>query len=99
MTTRAWPGDGTEVVVRSVALVAEFLVWWHQAGNRYYGKPAGDGGMAPSGATFQLDEGLRSFAVEAVSILGGWRGARCALRGAPPRHEARTDARAIRLRA
>lgn len=78
----------------------EFLTWWHECGDTFYGKRAGDGGVAPSGATFQFDEGLRGVALDAVRVLGGWRVARQLLRLANV--EARQDrpraTRAIRIR-
>ena len=52
-------------------LVAEFLVWWEHAGRFYYDRNRA-----------QHDEGLRLFAVECVTVLGGWRKARRTLRSA-----------------
>ena len=49
---------------RAAVHVTEFLVWWHQAGRHYYGWGARE-----------EDEGLCSFAVEAVEAVGGWRAA------------------------
>jgi hypothetical protein len=54
---------------RAAIFVAEFFVWWEQAGRHYYG-------TAVSGA----DEGLQIFARESVEALGGWRAARRTLR-------------------
>jgi len=49
---------------RAAIFVAEFLLWWHQAGRHYYGW-----------GSFSEDEGLITLAEEAVSCLGGWRAA------------------------
>lgn len=62
------------------AFAFDFLVWWHEAGDRFYGKRAGDGSISVGGCTYQYDEGLRSVAVNAVAVLGGWRMARTLLR-------------------
>lgn len=62
------------------AFAYEFLIWWHQAGEVFYGKRAGFGGTSPSGCTYQYDEGLRGMAVEAVTVLGGWRIARALIK-------------------
>lgn len=56
---------------RAVIFAAEFVVWWRQAGRFFYG---------PGGR--ERDDGLRSFATEAVTVLGGWRAARRTIRSA-----------------
>lgn len=52
---------------RAAVFVAEFIVWWHQAGCVYYKG---------------TDDGLESFARDAVSSAGGWRAAREIIRSA-----------------
>ena len=54
--------------------VAEFIVWWHEAGQMYYGWNA-----------TEQDEGLIEFAQDAVCAFGGWRAARRALQPAGKR--------------
>lgn len=51
---------------RAAIFAAEFFVWWEQAGRVYY--------------TYTDDDGLKSFAHDAVKVLGGWRAARRLLR-------------------
>lgn len=46
--------------------VVEFLVWWHDAGRKFY-----HGGA---------DEGLELFAQDAVTSVGGWANARRVIR-------------------
>jgi len=48
--------------------VAEFLVWWVQAGRNFYGKSRGE------------DDGIRTFANYAVDAVGGWAHARRLIR-------------------
>jgi hypothetical protein len=55
----------------AVIFAAEFLVWWEQAGRKFYSRRA-----------CQEDGGLRSFASDAVTVLGGWRAARRTLASA-----------------
>lgn len=50
----------------AATLVVEFLVWWHQAGREYYRRGE--------------DDGIKAFASDAVSVIGGWRPARRLLR-------------------
>lgn len=45
---------------RAAIHVVEFLVWWETAGRVYYSD----------------DEGLKLFAEDAVTAVGGWRAAR-----------------------
>ena len=61
------------------AFAFDVLVWWHQAGKKFYGKGAGDGGTDGLGATYQRDDGLAGLARDAVFVLGGWRVARALL--------------------
>lgn len=56
---------------RAVIHVTEFLVWWFQAGQRYYARSCRD-----------RDDGLRTFVNDAISAVGGWREARRILRRA-----------------
>ena len=46
----------------AAVFVAEFLVWWHQAGRHFY--------------QYSDDDGLKAFANDAVSCAGGWKDAR-----------------------
>ncbi len=55
---------------RAAVHVVEFFVWWEQAGRNYY--------------QFLDDDGLKSFAQDAVHALGGWREARRILRATTP---------------
>jgi hypothetical protein len=58
--------DTTTVDLACAAVfVAEFFVWWEQAGRHFY---------------HDTDEGLKAFARDAVTALGGWRQARRLLR-------------------
>lgn len=54
---------------RAAIHVVEYFVWWEQAGRWFYRGP-GRGS----------DEGLESFARDAVEALGGWKNARRVLR-------------------
>jgi hypothetical protein len=54
---------------RAAVFVAEFLIWWHEAGRMFY-----------SPRCRQRDDGLTLFAQDAVRVLGGWRAARRLLR-------------------
>jgi hypothetical protein len=54
---------------RAAIHIVEFIVWWAQVGRCFYGRGA-----------IQEDEGLRSFAEDAVDTVGGWREARRILR-------------------
>jgi len=51
---------------RAAVFVAEFLVWWHQAGRNFY--------------QYSDDDGLKAFANDAISCVGGWKEARRILR-------------------
>jgi hypothetical protein len=51
---------------RAAVHVVEFFVWWMQAGHHFY---------------HDNDDGLKSFANEAVKAIGGWQAARRVLRG------------------
>jgi hypothetical protein len=55
---------------RAAIFVAEFFVWWEQAGRNYYGR----------GNRYGNDEGLQLFARDSVEVLGGWQAARRTLR-------------------
>jgi hypothetical protein len=54
---------------RAAIFVAEFVVWWHEAGREFYHWNAAE-----------QDEGLIEFAHDAVKAIGGWRAARRTLR-------------------
>jgi hypothetical protein len=106
----AWP-EGTDLIQKAPVLVAEFLVWWHQAGERHYGKGA-DRRFGPSRPlarrlltgrehlVYHRDDGLRGFALTAVLLIGGWANARILMRGWPPDPGIgrKPPARGIRLR-
>lgn len=51
---------------RAVIHVTEFLVWWMQAGRHFY--------------ECLDDDGLKTFAEDAVIAVGGWKAARRILR-------------------
>jgi len=54
----------------AAVVVAEFLVWWFQEGRYYYGRRRSSD-----------DGGIRLFASDAVTAVGGWAATRRLIRG------------------
>lgn len=69
---------------RAVIHVVEFLVWWHQAGRRFYGW-----GMR------EEDEGLCSLAEDAVESVGGLANALRVIRSEHRSHQPAADSAEI----